>query len=35
MSELNLRADEEPAFEITADEQFESGIDFTLTQITQ
>ena len=35
MSELNLRADEEPAFEITADDQFESGIDFTLTQITR
>jgi hypothetical protein len=35
MSELNLRADEEPTFEITADDQFESGIDFTLTQIIQ
>lgn len=35
MSELNLRADEEPTFEITADDQFESGIDFTLTQITR
>ena len=35
MSELNLSADEEPAFEITADDQFESGIDFTLTQIIE
>jgi len=35
MSELNLRADEEPVFEITAVEQFESGIDFTLTQIIE
>lgn len=35
MSELDLRADEEPTFEITADDQFESGIDFTLTQITR
>ena len=35
MSELNLRTDEEPAFEITANDQFESGIDFTLTQIIQ
>lgn len=35
MRELNLRADEEPGFEITADNQFESGIDFTLTQIIE
>ncbi len=32
MSELNLSADTEPGFEISADNQFESGIDFTLTQ---
>ncbi len=33
MDKLNLSAETEPAFEITADDQFESGIDFTLTQI--
>jgi outer membrane usher protein FimD/PapC len=32
---LNLSAKTEPAFEITADDQFESGIDFTLTQIIE
>lgn len=35
MSELNLSAETEPGFEITAGDQFESGIDFTLTQITE
>lgn len=35
MVKLNLNATTEPAFEITADDQFESGVDFTLTQITQ
>jgi len=35
MSELNLRAETEPGFEISADNQFESGIDFTLTQIIE
>jgi hypothetical protein len=32
MSELNLSTETEPGFEITADDQFESGIDFVLTQ---
>jgi hypothetical protein len=35
MSELNLNTETEPVFEITADDQFESGIDFTLTQKTE
>jgi len=35
MDELNLTTEAEPAFEITADDQFESGIDFTLTQINE
>ena len=35
MSELNLSAETEPGFEITADDQFESGIDFTLTQVIE
>jgi hypothetical protein len=32
MTELGLRATDEPAFELTADNQFESGIDFVLTR---
>ena len=35
MGKLNLSAETEPAFEITADDQFESGVDFTLSQIIQ
>ncbi len=35
MTDLNLSAETEPAFEITADDQFESGVDFILTQIIQ
>ena len=35
MSKLNLSAGTEPAFIISADDQFESGVDFTLTQISQ
>ncbi len=35
MDKLNLSATTEPVFEITADDQFESGVDFTLTQIIQ
>jgi hypothetical protein len=34
MSRLNLDTAEEPAFEISAGNQFESGIDFVLTQVT-
>jgi hypothetical protein len=32
IAELGLRATDEPAFELTADNQFESGIDFVLTR---
>jgi outer membrane usher protein FimD/PapC len=35
MGKLNLSAETEPTFEITAEDQFESGVDFTLTQIIQ
>ena len=35
MDELNLSATTEPEIEITANDQFVSGIDFTLTQIIQ
>jgi hypothetical protein len=35
MAKLNLATAEEPTFEISADNQFESGIDFVLTQTTQ
>ena len=35
MGKLNLSAETEPAFEISADDQFESGVDFTLSQIIQ
>lgn len=35
MGRLRLVAQSEPAFEITADNQFESGVDFSLTQISQ
>lgn len=34
MAKLSLSAESEPTFEITADDQFESGVDFTLTPIT-
>ena len=34
MTRLNLDTAEEPAFEISAGNQFESGIDFVLTQVT-
>ena len=35
MGKLNLAARTEPSFEMTADDQFESGVDFTLVQIGQ
>ena len=35
MGKLNLAARTEPSFEITADDQFESGVDFTLIQVDQ
>jgi hypothetical protein len=35
MAELGLTAEEEPAFELTADNQFESGLDFLLIQSAQ
>ncbi|NNL06763.1 MAG: carboxypeptidase regulatory-like domain-containing protein [Gammaproteobacteria bacterium] len=35
IEKLNLSASTEPEFEITADNQFESGIDFTLIKIAQ
>lgn len=33
MAKLNLSAETEPTFEIRANDQFESGVDFTLTRI--
>ena len=35
MAELNLTVETEPTFEISAEDQFESGIDFTLLQTSR
>jgi hypothetical protein len=35
MSTLNLKAEVEPSFVISADDQFESGVDFKLYEIAE